>query len=250
MNTTTAPTTSDASAEASPRRARRLRKVLAAGLGVAALASATAAYAVPSFDDVPDDHMFHDEIDWMAETGITTGYPDGTFRPGDPVTRGQMSAFMQRLYNLQDTTYWAQNPGSRSTESSDWSQPAGTAVMNIEVPEGTRGWLHATFDAESICEGGNGYCRARIMYGPNDGGGAWEMYPISGADFSFDSTDSGNNGGSSWEAHSMTRSTLAPLLPGNYKVWLEISTSIEDGTTFRIDDSHFMVDVDLQATDI
>lgn len=237
-------------AERPNRRSRRLRKALAAGAAALVLASGTAAFAAPAFNDVPEDHPFYEEIQWMNDTGISTGYPDGGFHPDEDVSRQAMAAFMQRLYNLQDTTYASVNAGAKQTESTTWSQPAGLSVQNIEVPEGTRGWLHASFDAESICYDGNGYCRARIMYGPQDGGGAWEMFPMSGADFSFDSTDSGNNGSSSWEAHSFSRSTLAPLLPGTYKVWLEISVSLADGTSFSLDDSHFTVDVDLQATDI
>ena len=33
----------------------------------------------------------------MAEQGITTGWPDGTFRPYDPVNRDQMAAFIYRF---------------------------------------------------------------------------------------------------------------------------------------------------------
>jgi hypothetical protein len=33
---------------------------------------------------------------WAAENGITTGYPDGTYRPDDPVTRGEMAVFLKR----------------------------------------------------------------------------------------------------------------------------------------------------------
>jgi len=36
----------------------------------------------------------------VAEAGITSGFPDGTFRPGDPVTRGQMAAFLTRGLEL------------------------------------------------------------------------------------------------------------------------------------------------------
>ncbi len=36
----------------------------------------------------------------VAEAGITTGFPDGTFRPGDAVTRGQMAAFLTRGLDL------------------------------------------------------------------------------------------------------------------------------------------------------
>jgi hypothetical protein len=49
------------------------------------------------FTDVPVNHPFRDEIAWMSENGIAGGYPDGTYRPGAPVTRAAMAAFMTRL---------------------------------------------------------------------------------------------------------------------------------------------------------
>ena len=48
------------------------------------------------FPDVPLDHLFFTEIAWMADTGITTGFADGTFRPVGEVTRQAMAAFMHR----------------------------------------------------------------------------------------------------------------------------------------------------------
>jgi len=41
----------------------------------------------PSFTDVPTGAQFFHEIEWLAQTGITTGWPDGSFRPGNNVTR-------------------------------------------------------------------------------------------------------------------------------------------------------------------
>jgi len=49
------------------------------------------------FTDVATDHVFADEIAWMADLGITTGYADGTFRPSDPTLREQMAAFLSRF---------------------------------------------------------------------------------------------------------------------------------------------------------
>ena len=49
-----------------------------------------------SFSDVPSSHPFFDEIEFMALANITTGYADGTFRPGQPVLREQMAAFLYR----------------------------------------------------------------------------------------------------------------------------------------------------------
>jgi hypothetical protein len=50
-----------------------------------------------SFSDVPWDHQFFEDVEWMAEQGISEGYEDGTYRPLAPVTRQAMSAFMYRL---------------------------------------------------------------------------------------------------------------------------------------------------------
>jgi hypothetical protein len=38
-------------------------------------------WASHQFGDVPTDHPFHADIDWMVDHGITNGYEDGTFRP-------------------------------------------------------------------------------------------------------------------------------------------------------------------------
>jgi hypothetical protein len=51
----------------------------------------------PGFTDVSAGHPFKNAIWFMATSGITTGYADGTFRPGDPVTRQAMAAFIHRL---------------------------------------------------------------------------------------------------------------------------------------------------------
>lgn len=61
------------------------------------LAASVGALAADRFSDVASDHPFHDEIGWMADSGISTGFPDSTFRPTNGVTRQAMAAFMQRV---------------------------------------------------------------------------------------------------------------------------------------------------------
>jgi len=58
--------------------------------------SFTAPAASP-FSDVPTSNPFYKEITWLASTGITTGYPDGTFRPFGKVSRDAMAAFLYRF---------------------------------------------------------------------------------------------------------------------------------------------------------
>jgi hypothetical protein len=51
----------------------------------------------PTFPDVPLLHPFRAEVEWAAGYGIASGYPDGTFRPGDAVSRQSMAAFIRRV---------------------------------------------------------------------------------------------------------------------------------------------------------
>jgi hypothetical protein len=41
-------------------------------------------------------------ISAIADAGIASGYPDGTYRPGDPVTRGQMATFLANATALPE----------------------------------------------------------------------------------------------------------------------------------------------------
>ena len=50
-----------------------------------------------TFPDVGWAHPFHDPVAWMAGLGITTGYPDGRFRPTTVVSRQSAVAFLHRL---------------------------------------------------------------------------------------------------------------------------------------------------------
>lgn len=52
------------------------------------------------FRDVQPSMKFSKEISWLASTGISQGWPDGTFRPLQPVERGAMAAFLYRYSDL------------------------------------------------------------------------------------------------------------------------------------------------------
>ncbi|MDO4596402.1 MAG: beta-N-acetylglucosaminidase domain-containing protein [Coriobacteriaceae bacterium] len=57
---------------------------------------------IPCFPDVTDRTEHMDDIYWLARTGVTTGFPDGTFRPYASVTRCDMAAFLYRLVGEPD----------------------------------------------------------------------------------------------------------------------------------------------------
>lgn len=78
---------------AGPRR-RVALAVLVSVVTFALLAPATAASG--PFADVSRDHPFLKPIMFMNATEISAGYDDGTYRPGQTVTRQAMAAFIHR----------------------------------------------------------------------------------------------------------------------------------------------------------
>lgn len=54
------------------------------------------------FIDVPDSHPFHADIAWLAEQGIASGWPDGSFRPNQEVSRDAVAAFLYRYAGSPD----------------------------------------------------------------------------------------------------------------------------------------------------
>lgn len=64
------------------------------------IAAPLAVVAADAFTDVPDSSVFHEDIAWLADAGVTQGCdpPANTeFCPSDDVTREQMAAFMRRF---------------------------------------------------------------------------------------------------------------------------------------------------------
>jgi hypothetical protein len=70
--------------------------------------------AVSPFTDVPTDHTFYREIAWLADQGISNGWPGAnntaTFRPAENVNRDQMAAFLYRMSGTTDYTAPAVSP--------------------------------------------------------------------------------------------------------------------------------------------
>ncbi len=52
------------------------------------------------YADVPKSHMFHREIMIAADKGLAGGFPDGSFRPDEPVSRAETAAMLTRAYEL------------------------------------------------------------------------------------------------------------------------------------------------------
>ncbi|MFW0182124.1 S8 family serine peptidase [Rothia sp. CCM 9417] len=101
-------------------------------------------YTAPSespFSDVPTSHQFYKEIAWMHDMGITTGYPDGTFRPQANVNRDAMAAFFYRMAGEPayaapaDSKFSDVKPGDQFYKEISWLNSVGI----------TTGWEDGSF---------------------------------------------------------------------------------------------------------
>ena len=79
-----------------------------------------------SFTDVNASTPHAQDIYWLGGTGISTGYPDGTYQGMWPVYRQDMAAFLRRLRKVKDPS---------SDSSSDTDNPGFEAVM-LDVGQG------------------------------------------------------------------------------------------------------------------
>ena len=71
--------------------------LLALSLGITA-----SAFASTPYDDVPLDHWAYDAIETLTVHGVIDGYPDGTFRGNQPITRFEMAKMIRNAVLSQD----------------------------------------------------------------------------------------------------------------------------------------------------
>ncbi|MFP3914295.1 MAG: hypothetical protein ACLFWM_05425 [Actinomycetota bacterium] len=131
------------------------RSVIVTGILVAmAILGASTAGASHSFLDVPEDHLFHGDIEWMRDNGITRGCnpPANTnYCAEDYTTRGQMAAFFHRfaqagvvdadtLDGLDSTDFLTKEEAEELEGVPGPQGPAGEmATDNVTVREGAEG---------------------------------------------------------------------------------------------------------------
>jgi len=60
------------------------------------------AASAAEFSDIPDNKWYSKAVNWASEEGIVSGYPDGTFRPGGSLTRGEFAVMIDKLLGLEE----------------------------------------------------------------------------------------------------------------------------------------------------
>lgn len=75
------------------------------------LFSLAASLCAAAYSDVPQDVWYEEYVSALSDLGIISGYPDGSFRPGDTVTTGQFIKMLAESAELVPTlvvgSHWA-----------------------------------------------------------------------------------------------------------------------------------------------
>lgn len=58
---------------------------------------------IEAFSDVPNNTYYANAVKDLTNRKIINGFPDGTFRPNSPITRGQVAAIVAKALNLKAT---------------------------------------------------------------------------------------------------------------------------------------------------
>ncbi|MFS1517102.1 S-layer homology domain-containing protein [Bacillus sp. SCS-151] len=144
------------------------KKFVASALSAALVTSVAvpaSIHAEVSFSDLKEGETFYTEVKTFVEKGIITGYPDGTFKPYQALTRGQAAKLFTRALQLEIPNnvdeligeYTDILPGSEfadyiaAMKSADLLKENGENVFNAGAPL-TRDvmamWLVKAFDLQ------------------------------------------------------------------------------------------------------
>ena len=80
---------------------KRLRRLIVLVLCLFILAPLPAVAASPTFTDI-NGHWAKDTIEQFFDAGIIDGFPDGSFRPDQRVTRAELAVMITRAFGLSE----------------------------------------------------------------------------------------------------------------------------------------------------
>ena len=98
----------------------------------------TQSYSALSFTDVSPEDWYGPYVAWAAEYGITLGYDDGSFRPGDHISREQLAVMLYRYISAMNIGLSTEAKDAFADESaiSDWALEAVNTLRDAGLING------------------------------------------------------------------------------------------------------------------
>lgn len=176
------------------------------------------AFGAGVFPDVNPGDWFYDDVSAISEAGIAQGHVDGTYRPYDGVTRGEMAAFAHRGGGSIAST----NGTSRDVNDADgWVTlgsltidvpGVGAGVQYVHFNASVSAWINATLAEVKGASGNRIDVRLRVFEGST---------PLPDWSLGFLASD--------WDGESLSLDAVGPATAGIHTYDLKISTSGAQG---------------------
>jgi hypothetical protein len=90
------------------------------------------------FEDVSIFHPFATFIGWLKDNGVTSGYPDGTFRPDNFISRAEMAKMLKNTASTVVAAGAHVEHNGTNFEITEW-------FNNVNGQEPTHSWFLAHF---------------------------------------------------------------------------------------------------------
>jgi hypothetical protein len=240
-----------------------------AGLLTVVVVSSGIALAANPFTDVPAGKFYADAVDWAYNNDITTGSPAGstTFKPDDPVTRGEnvtfakryddnvvQPALAERLTTGDEIAMFDFATGTQQAFTSLTDTPIVGAEVTVTVPAGHTAYVDLNFTGESYCTGGTGTIVLFFFFGPwCEVNFYYDGAEIFGDGAAFDSVDKDTNVDTngdettfSWEGHALGY-VDGPLEAGSHTFTAYAGSAGATPPTFSVGDWSFTAEVHLAS---
>ena len=107
----------------------RLATLLVAGIVLGTGFSVASAVASHQFSDVPNSNVHHADIGWLVDHEIAEGYPNGTFRPNDPVLRRQAAKWFHAYNSRLHVVFHSQSYTGATEVNNAATCPAGERAL-------------------------------------------------------------------------------------------------------------------------
>ncbi|MER2108677.1 MAG: S-layer homology domain-containing protein [Solibacillus sp.] len=98
----------------------------------------------PLFTDISLKHPYKTELKYLVENKLIGGYPDGSFKPDESLTRGQAAVLLARALNLNTNASAVANPGFADLSATSTYYGAVAAIVEAGIMKGT---TDTTFEA-------------------------------------------------------------------------------------------------------
>ncbi len=83
------------------------------------------------FSDTTKKRFYSDALGWCVKNGIINGYPDGTFKPDNPILRQEFAAVFDRFLKLQNQEIIGTDIADKFKDESTFPKFAKTAIETL-----------------------------------------------------------------------------------------------------------------------